>query len=385
MNKKKKNLLITLGFLVIALGVVIFLLVDKFPGKKEEAIKELPQAVAEENIKPEGDSGEVDDSKGAHTHESQKPEDTIFDDTTDGVASVYEIELSEPVAVTAAYNPKSSTNFRGSFQDERLYALAYGGQFYHFDLNKRQTFTYENYVKEAFVDPRTGNTVYTREIDGSDGKIGVYKTIKENPVSRLALEVDANTMLNQATFFQDFIILSLHNTQTYENSIQVVSLTSEELNPFGKKLQNSLNNQMFSISTDGNRLVAYDMGQNAIVELTEGSAQVIHQFDGDVYGVSFAISGTNLLTSYTNGADESGVTLLNGKKILEKALFEMVFYDENYVFAASHEQLYVLDLAVNDLKPLYGMAMSLSVGPKNLYFINDYGEIMQLNIKKNAD
>jgi hypothetical protein len=399
-EKKSKSVLMIMVILFASLTVAAFLMfkltttkVDAIPNQKVEAkstngTNKDTNKEYEEHLDPKDPTTALDKNEEPDV-EHLDPKEPTNDTNKESDVEIEELVLSAPVVLKETFNPESSTNFRGVFDENRVYVLAFGGQLYHYDLKKSSTFTYENFVKEAFVDSKTGNLVFTRELKDVDlnstnkeGEFGLYRTLKEYPEDELMFKIPESTTLDQAVFFKEYVLLSFSDYND-SNFTKVIPLIGTELDVLGKNLEKTLSVEHYGITTDGNRLIAFDAKSNEVVELTSGKSETLYQPKDEVYSSSLDVYGESYLFSYAK-EDSTGVLIYNGKEIGDGMFSEIHFYNENYAFTASGFNLNLLHLNSGQVEPISDISMNIVVSENSVHFQSDYGEINKITIKKNA-
>jgi hypothetical protein len=298
---------------------------------------------------------------------------------SNGQVAATSLTLSKAVNLTGAYTIKSGPDFRGVYGD-RVYVKSAGGQFYYHDLKKRTTFTYENLVREAFVDKTTGNVLFTRETIGKDGTYSVYRALKEYPKKEVVLYIPKSAVLENTTFFKDFALLSFYDNAKYTSFVKVVPMKGKQLSPLGAKVSKLFTANLSHTVTDGKRLLAFDRKLNSIVELTTGSSKVISKVKKESYGLSLAVYGKNVLVSYTDSNDK-GQLILNGKVIGNQSHSEMAFYNESSVFLTTGQTLELLNVVTKNRKRVDGISSHLVTTSSALYYQTEKGDIKKIGIR----
>ena len=380
-EKKSKNLLLIMVILFVSLIVVVFLMFKLTTKKDDKTPNE--EIIIEEKV-DNSSAGNNDDE--AHSQDSG--ETTVFEESEDPAVEIEELVLSAPETLPESYNLDSGPNFKGVFNEKRIYVLANGGQLYHYDLETGETFTYENLVKETFVDSTTGNLIFTRELKDEDlnsnnkeGEIGLYRVLKENPEDELIYKIPANTVLQQGVFFKDYIIISSLNYDSGTFSTKVIPTVGTKLDSFGKDLEKTLTKYYYNLTTDGKRLVGFDFDSNEIVELTSGKRTVLHKISEETFGSSLDVYGDSYIFSYLR-EDGSGALVYNGKELVKDSFIELHFYNKNYAFVTTGMNLQLLNLNTGSLEPLTDIASDVVVTENNVYFSNNAGEINKITVEK---
>jgi hypothetical protein len=293
--------------------------------------------------------------------------------------SISKITLSEPTNVKGAYTVESGPNFRG-FYNDRAYVTSAGGQFYFYDTKKKTTLTYENLVREAFVDKLTGNVLFTRENIEENGRFSVYRALKEYPVKEVILDISKSVVLEDVTFFKDFAVLAFYDNTSTSPFVKVVSMKGTDLSSLGTQVKEMLMNNLTHTATDGERLIAYDRQANAVVELTSGTKETLFPLTEEVYGLSLGVYAENVLTSYSSENNE-GRLLLNGQPLVNRSFAEIEFYNEDYVFVNTGKTLEFLQISTKQFDSVDEIAYNLSTTNDALYYSSEEGDIKQIKIQ----
>lgn len=331
-----------------------------------------------------------DSSDDYENHLDPNKEETVLENNEDPNVVIDDLTLSPVVTLTGAFNSESSTNFRGVFDDNRVFVSAYGGQLYHYELETGGTFTYENFIKDSFVDSKTGNLVFTREIKEEDindsnkeGDLGLYRVLKEYPEDELIFTIPKDSTLEQAVFFKEYILLSFTSYGEPSRFTRVIPLVGTKLDGFGNDLESVFTKNLYRVTTDGERLLAYDVSLNEVVDLTSAKSKTIFKPSGKVRTPSLDVFGDSYLFSYVK-EDSSSVLIYNDKELIDDIFPEVHFYDKNYAFVTTAENLKLLHLNSGKLDILNDISMNVVVSETNVYFLNNYGEILKIKIEKNA-
>jgi hypothetical protein len=384
-EKKSKNLLMVMGILFVLLIIVAFLMFKLIP--KNNGIDSTVEVELEETT----DTNEEIKDDGA-SHPNIEGETTVFEHNEDPEVEIKELILSAPITLPNSYNLESAPVFRGVFEDNRIYVLAYGGQFYHYDYAAGKTFTYENLVIDTAVDSLTGNSIFTREIKDVDlnasnkeGEIGLYRVLKEYPEDELMFKIPENAKLQQSVFFKDYILMTFLNYDDASYFTKVIPIVGTQLDAFGKNLEKVFSVDHYELTTDGNRLLAYNAKSNELVELTNGKEVSLQKLNEADTVSSISVYKDSYLISYFNEeVEDSDAIIYNGKELTKGSFIEINFYDENYAFVTTGFNLNLLHLKTGRLDPLTDIAYNVVVTKDNVYYSNDNGEISKITIKKNA-
>jgi hypothetical protein len=379
-NNQVQNLSRFLVVLIVLFVLLIFaffvfskVLFKDDNSASEEVIIEPPSGLPEQS--PVEEAEEVES-----LHQEELPVSTIFDEKSEDKVSISGLTISKPVNVNGAYTLDSGPNFRGYFQN-RAYVLSAGGQFYYYDTKKNKTFTYENFVREAFVDDTTGNVLFTRENIEQEGKFSVYRASKEYPVKEAILDIPGSSILENVTFFKDFALLYFYDNSKYTPFVKVVPMKDNKLSPLGSQLNGIFNVNITHTVTDGKRLIGFDSKSNSIVELTNGVPKTLFQLKEEIYGLSLDVYGKTVLTSFSSMEGE-GQLLLNGKPIVNKPYSEIKFFNEDYAFLNTGETLELIQTTTKRIEFLDYIVYNLSVTKNALYYSSDTGDIKKIEIRK---
>jgi hypothetical protein len=368
---------------LLVLVLLFFLLIISFFLFTTYFVKETSSTVEEVVIEPPSGlptepavKDEVEEVESLHEDDLTVP--TVFDEKDK--VSISGLTLSKPVNLNGAYTLESGPNFRGFFQD-RSYVNSAGGQFYYFDNKKRKTFTFENFVRESFVDESTGNVLFTRENIENEGKFSVYRASKEYPEKEVILDIPESAILENVTFFKEFALLYFYDNSKYTPFVKIVPMKEKELSSLGSKIQNAFTVNFTHSTTDGKRLIGFDSKSNSIVELTNGTPKTLFQLTEEIYGLSLDVYGKNVLASFSS-MDGEGQLLLNGKPIVKQSYAEIEFYNEDYAFLSTGDTLELLQISSKKIDYLDYIVYNLSATKNALYYSSDTGDIKKIEIRK---
>lgn len=336
----------------------------------------------EEIEKVEDDAHSELVSEGDYEHGDPTDVSGVFNETSGTEAVVDYLTLTKPENIEKAYNPASSTDFLGSFADDRVYIMGHKGQLYHYNLDTEQPYTYDNLVEDAAVDSETGNLIYTKFNEGQDPALSIYKVMKEYPDPIKVMETTNRLELQELVFYKDTFITNFYNLDTGKIEVYAFGGSLDSLSEFGSTLNKNLTSPYSGFSTDGNRLIAYDHDRNAVVDLSSGNPSVIKKFSKPVFQIMTGIQGDTIVISGSDKLGESYFTMVNDKKIAETNYHTIHFYDDRSAFINDGMQLQLLDTKTSVITPLGPIVADFSVTGNHVYYVNISGEVQKIEVQK---